>query len=128
MRKRTLLFVIPMVLLLASTLLAHHSFTATYDTAKTVSIQGKVVQFLLRNPHSFLHVAVVNKDKKEEIWNVEWAAAGQLNGSLASTLKAGDLVTIGGNPARDPADMRLRMVNIRRDGETWGFREGETVN
>ena len=116
-----------MALFAVGTLFAHHSFTATYDTGKTVNIQGKVVQFLLRNPHSFLHVAVTNKDKKEEVWNVEWAAAGQLNGTLATSLKAGDLVTIGGNPARDPADLRLRMVNIRRDGETWGTREGEVV-
>jgi hypothetical protein len=126
--KRTITLLVSITLLLAGTLSAHHSFSATYDTTKTVSIQGKVVQFVLRNPHSFLHVAVSNKDNKEEIWNVEWAAAGQLAGTMAGTIKAGDLVTISGNPGRDAADMRLRMVNIKRDGETWGERPGETVN
>jgi uncharacterized protein DUF6152 len=127
--KRTLMFVIPMALLLAGTLYAHHSFSATYDTGKTTSIEGKVVQFLLRNPHSFLHIEVKDKGGKTEVWNVEWAAAGQLNGTIAASIKAGDLVTVNGNPARDPADLRLRMVNIKRtDGESWGFAPGQVVN
>jgi hypothetical protein len=127
--KRTLMFIIPMALLLAGTLSAHHSFSATYDTGKTMSIEGKVVQFLLRNPHSFLHIEVKDKSGKAEVWNVEWAAAGQLNGTIAASIKAGDLVTINGNPARDPADLRLRMVNIKRtDGENWGFSPGQVVN
>ena len=127
--KRTLMFIIPMALLLAGTLSAHHSFTATYDTGKTVSVEGKVVQFLLRNPHSFLHIEVKDKGGKVEVWNIEWAAAGQLNGTIAASIKAGDLVTVNGNPARDPADLRLRMVNIKRtDGESWGFAPGQVVN
>ena len=126
---RRLPFVILSMLLLTGTLFAHHSFSATYDTGKTVNIQGKVVQFLLRNPHSFLHVAVTT-DGKEQVWNVEWAAAGQLSGTIAGSIKAGDPVTITGHPARDPADMRLRMVNVRRtsDGATWGFAAGQFVN
>ena len=125
---RKLLFVIPGTLLLTGTPFAHHSFSATYDTSKTTSIEGTVVQFLLRNPHSFLHVAVT-KDGKEQVWNVEWAAAGQLGGTIAASIKAGDLVTVNGNPARDPADLRLRMVNIKRtDGESWGFAPGQVVN
>lgn len=35
---------------------AHHSFAATYDETKTQTIEGKIVQFLYRNPHSFVHV------------------------------------------------------------------------
>ena len=128
MRSR-LMMVLGALLLVTGTVSAHHSFSATYDTSKTTNIEGKVVQFLLRNPHSFLHVAVM-KDGKEEIWNVEWAAAGQLGGTIASSLKAGDPVKITGNPARDPADMRLRMVNVRRtsDGANWGFAAGQFVN
>ena len=127
--KRILMFVIPMALLLAGTLSAHHSFSATYDTGKTVSVEGKVVQFLLRNPHSFLHIEVKDKEGKVAVYNVEWAAAGQLNGTIASSIKAGDLVTISGNPGRDPADLRLRMVNIKRtDGQSWGFDPGQVVN
>ena len=127
--KRLLMWIVLMGLLPSGTLFAHHSFSATYDTSKTVSIQGTVVQFLLRNPHSFLHVAVT-KDGKEQVWNVEWAAAGQLGGTIATSIKAGDPVTINGNPARDPADLRVRLVNVRRtsDGANWGFAAGQVVN
>jgi len=124
------LIAVLVALSLAGTLFAHHSFSATYNTDQTVTIEGKVAQFLLRNPHSFLHVVAKNKDGKEEIWNVEWAAAGQLAGTFVDSLKAGDPVVIAGNPARDPADMRLRMVTVKRtsDGANWGFRPGQTVN
>ncbi len=127
---RALIVVCASVLLLSASTFAHHSFSATYDLKKTSSVQGKVVQFLMRNPHSFLHVAVKTKDGQEQIWNVEWAAAGQLGGTVAGSLKAGDEVTVTGNPARDPADMRLRMVNLRRtsDGANWGFSAGQVVN
>ena len=127
--RRQLVIVLSSLLLVTGTGFAHHSFSATYDTSKTMNIEGKVVQFLLRNPHSFLHVAVT-KDGQEQIWNVEWAAAGQLGGTIASSLKAGDPVRITGNPARDPADMRLRMMNVRRtsDGANWGFAAGQSVN
>jgi hypothetical protein len=118
--------------LIAGTLYAHHSFTATYDTSKTVTIEGKVTQFLLRNPHSFLHIAVTGKEGKEEAWNIEWAAAGQLGGAgvTRDALKVGDPVVITGNPARDPADQRIRMVTVKRtsDGFNWGFRAGQTVD
>jgi hypothetical protein len=129
--KRTL-FAFIAATLVAGTLYAHHSFTATYDTSKTVTIEGKVTQFLLRNPHSFLHIAVIGKDGKEEAWNIEWAAAGQLGGAgvTRDALKVGDPVVITGNPARDPADQRIRMVTVKRtsDGFNWGFRPGQTVD
>ena len=128
--KRAFMFVALSTLLLApDTSIAHHSFSATYDTGKTTSIEGKVVQFLLKNPHSFLHVSVT-KDGQEQVWNVEWAAAGQLGGTLASSIKPGDPVIVTGNPSRDPAEVRLRMVNVRRtsDGANWGFAAGQFVN
>jgi hypothetical protein len=130
--KRMLIFLFVATSLSSVTMYSHHSFTATYETDKTVTIEGKITQFLLRNPHSFLHITVIDKDGKEQNWNIEWAAAGQLGGAGVSrdSLKAGDAVVITGNPARDPADQRLRMVTVKRtsDGFSWGFRQGQTVD
>jgi hypothetical protein len=129
MKRTFMLFALCSVLLVPERSIAHHSFSATYDTGKTVNIEGKVVQFLLKNPHSFLHVAVT-KDGQEQVWNIEWAAAGQLGGTIASSIKPGDPVIVTGNPSRDPAELRLRMVNVKRttDGANWGFTAGQFVN
>jgi hypothetical protein len=111
---------------------AHHSFAATYHEDKTVSIQGKLVQFLFRNPHSFVHVEAPDENGEIQRWAVEWAGLGQLAGAgiTRETLKYGDVVVITANPGRNPADHRLRMVTLRRpsDGFTWGQQPGQVVD
>ena len=104
--------------------LAHHSFAATYFEDKTQKIEGNLVQFLYRNPHSFVHVEGPDDKGVMQRWAVEWGAGGQLGrqGVTRETLKPGDHVIIVGNPGRNPDDHRLRMVNITRpsDGWKWG--------
>lgn len=111
---------------------AHHSFTATYFEDQTVQIEGKLLQFMFRNPHSFVHVEAPGEDGEMHRWAVEWGGAGQLanQGVTNQTLKPGDVVTITGNPGRNPTDFRLRMRYLRRnsDGFDWGNRPGETFD
>jgi hypothetical protein len=111
---------------------AHHSFTATYFEDRTVEIEGKLLQFMFRNPHSFVHVQAPDENGDLQRWAVEWGGAGQLSsqGVTNQTLRVGDVVTITGNPGRDPKDFRVRMLYLRRnaDGFDWGRRPGETFN
>ena len=111
---------------------AHHSFAATYLENQSVTIEGELVQFVFRNPHSFVHVMVKETDGTMVTYNVEWGGTGQLGGTgvTRETLKAGDVVTITGSPGRNPADHRLRMVSLKRprDGFAWGGKTGETVD
>ena len=64
-------------------------------------------------------------------WVIEWGGAGALQGQgvTRDTLKVGDSVIVTGNPGRDPADHRMRIVTLKRttDGFTWGTRAGERV-
>jgi len=103
---------------------AHHSFAATYFEDKTQKVEGKLVQFLFRNPHSFIQVEAEDETGMVQRYAVEWGAGGQLGrqGVTRDTLKPGDHVIIVGNPGRNPEDHRLRMVNITRpsDGWKWG--------
>ena len=112
--------------------LAHHSFAATYLESQSVTIEGELVQFVFRNPHSFVHVMVTEKDGTMVTYNVEWGGTGQLGGTgvTRETLKAGDFVIITGSPGRNAADRRIRMVSLKRpkDGFTWGGKTGETVD
>jgi Family of unknown function (DUF6152) len=100
---------------------AHHSFPATYFVDQKVSIEGTVVQFLFRNPHSFVHVMAPDKDGVMQRWAVEWGAGGSLASDNISseTLKPGDKVKITGSPARNAADHRLRMSSIERPADHW---------
>lgn len=111
---------------------AHHSFAATYQQSKVIRLEGKVVQFLFRNPHSFIHIEVPDEKGQMQRWAIEWGGAGQLirQGVSADVLKIGDVVIINGGAARNPAIPRLLMINIRRpaDGFEWGRRGGEVVD
>jgi len=122
---RSLLGLILIVGLTASSLRAHHSFAATYAEEKTIKIEGKLVQFNFRNPHSFVQIEVKEENGTVNRWSVEWGGAGQLGaqGLTRDTLRPGDYVVITGHPGRNNnEDHRLRMLEIRRplDGWKWG--------
>jgi hypothetical protein len=108
---------------------AHHSFAATYLEDQSVTIEGELVQFLFRDPHSFVHVVVRERDGSQVRYAVEWTGARQLGmgGVTKDTLKAGDYLVITGRPGREAADHRVRLTSIRRpkDGFGWGNRNGD---
>ncbi|HEU4618791.1 MAG TPA: DUF6152 family protein [Gammaproteobacteria bacterium] len=110
---------------------AHHSFAAVYQPDQTIRIEGEVVQFLFRNPHSVLHVLTTDASGATTRWAVEWQGATQLgaNGVSAQTLRPGDPVIVTGMPGRIEAEHRMLLVTIKRttDGFGWGGREGEVV-
>jgi Family of unknown function (DUF6152) len=110
--------------LVGSRAYAHHSFSATYKDDEKVTVHGKLVQFLFRNPHSFVQVQAPDDKGQMVVWAVEWAAAGQLGkqGVTKDSLKVGDDVIVVGTAGRDPADHRIRMMNITRtaDGSKFG--------
>ena len=108
----------------ATVALAHHSFSATYNESKEQVIEGTIAQFLLRNPHSMLHVMAEDENGVEQRYTIEWAGVSGLAGAgiTRTTLRIGDEVTVRGNPGRNAADHRLRMLSIDRpaDGLHWG--------
>ena len=116
----------------SDTAAAHHSFAATYRESESVTIEGELVQLDFRNPHSFVHVLVKEKDGTTVRYAVEWGGVGQLGqqGVTRETLRNGDRVIITGSPGRNAADRRVRMVTLRRpsDGFTWGQEPGQTVD
>ena len=108
----------------AGAMFAHHSFAATYKEDEKQKIEGTVVQFLFRNPHSFLHVDAPDAKGVMQTWAIEWGAGGQLGrqGVTRDSLKPGDHIIVVGQPGRNPEDHRLRLVSIERpaDGWKWG--------
>jgi len=107
---------------------AHHSFSATYVENQSVTVEGDLVTFELRNPHSFVNLMVKDTSGNMVRYLVEWGSPSQLQGKISrDTLKAGDRVIITGNPARNSDDHRVRLVTLRRpkDGWSWGLAADE---
>ena len=130
--RKTLLFIIAATLLAATAAYAHHSYGATYDTSKEVQVKGKLMQFVFRNPHSFVHVKAPDEKGLQQRWAVEWAGTSQLDsaGVKRDTLRVGDDIVVVGRPSRVAGEYRLLMVSLKRplDGFTWGTRSGEIVD
>jgi hypothetical protein len=130
--RKYLLLISAAILFASSAAFAHHSYAATYDTTKEIKVEGKLVQFELRNPHTFVTVTTKNENGKVERWSVEWAGSSQLanSGVKQETLKIGDSLVIVGNPSRVPGEFRMLMVNLKRplDGFNWGTKPGEKVD
>ena len=120
-------------LMFGATAYAHHSFPATYSANKTIMIEGKVAQFLFRNPHSFLQIDAPDGAGKMQRWSLEWGGANQLTsqGVLKDTLKVGDDLIVTANPARSSENStRALLKAIRRpaDGWSWGSQPGQTFD
>src|SRR5262245_27921687 len=130
--RKTLLSIIAITLLAATAAYAHHSYGATYDTKQEVRLQGKLVQFVFRNPHSFVHIEAPDQNGVQQRWAIEWAGTTQLvnSGVKRDSLRVGDEITVVGRLSRVPGEFRLLMVSLKRplDGFTWGTRAGEVVD
>ena len=104
--------------------LAHHSFSAEYDSTQKVEIQGTVTQFVWRNPHSFMMVDVTDKDGTKKSWTLEWGSVSQLGqySITRTTLKAGDKIVVTGQPARDAAAPRVLIETVKRPADGWEWK------
>src|SRR5919197_5119822 len=109
--RRFVLFAITAALLAGTAAYAHHSYGATYDVSKEVKLQGKLVQFVFRNPHAFVHVQAPDQNGVMQRWAVEWSGTTQLGaaGVNAQTLKVGDEIIMVARPSRVPNEFRALM-------------------
>lgn len=130
MKLKFLGLVMTAVSLSSGTAYAHHSLAATY-LDKEVRLEGKILDLLLRNPHSFLQIEATDENGIVQRWSLEWRSSGQLGqqGIRRDTLKVGDEVTITMNPSRTPGDHRgaLKTLHRKSDGFGWGTNPGETT-
>lgn len=111
---------------------AHHSFAATYDADRTIKIEGRLISFAFRSPHSIATVEAPDEQGKMQRWTVEWGASRQLSaqGITREFFKPGEILIISGNPGRRPEDHTMVMRSLLRpsDGFKWGDRPSEVVD
>jgi hypothetical protein len=82
---------------------AHHSFSAEFDSAKTISLKGNVTKVDWMNPHIWIYMDV--KDDKGAVakWQCEGGPPNTLtrNGWTKDAIHDGDMITIDGTLAKD---------------------------
>lgn len=120
------------LLMAGSVASAHHSYGATYETKKEIKLEGKLAQFVYRNPHSFVHMTAKDEHGEMQRWAVEWSGTSQLanDGVTRESLKVGDAIVVTARPSRVPGEFRVLMVRLIRpsDGFSWGARGGQVVD
>jgi uncharacterized protein DUF6152 len=88
-------------LLIGGPAIAHHG-TGTYDSTKTVTLNGVVTEFAFTNPHAALYFDVKDASGKAVNWAIEMNSPGVLRraGWTKATFKPGDQITITVRPAK----------------------------
>jgi hypothetical protein len=105
-------------LMLAGTAFGHHG-TANYDTEKNVSVKGTVTDFQYVNPHVLIYMDVKDESGKVVKWQGELTSPNRLerSGWHKDTIKPGDVVTIGGYPAKSGSPEIWILKVIGPDGQ-----------
>ena len=97
---------------LAGPLCAHHG-TAAYDTEKSLTLKGVVTSFEFINPHAEIRVDVADENGRTVNWLAETNNPNRLarRGWNRNLLKAGDVITIVGNPVKS-GNPNLRLTKV----------------
>jgi len=100
---------------------AHHPVAPMYVEDQTQTVEGNIVEFVLRNPHSFIYLDSLGEKGQTTRWTIEWVAGLQLNrqGVTSKTLNLGDHLVITGLPARNAQEHRLWLRTITRPNDGW---------
>jgi hypothetical protein len=128
MQIRHFLFAIPLAFAPVEQASAHHSF-AMFDQTRQVTVTGKVKEFEWVNPHSWIHLLVVNpKTNKAEEYSFEMGGTlrSVRDGWKADTIKPGDTLTVTMLPLKDGSRGGMYFGALLANGKQLG-RSGPAV-
>ena len=100
--------------------LAHHSFAAEFDAAKSISITGKVTELRWSNPHAHIYVDVADGSGTAVPWDFELGSPNALarRGWSRTSLKPGDTITVSGYLAKSVPHLANARSVVLADGRT----------
>ena len=104
MRLTTTLILNGAVFVLAATAAhAHHAFSTEFSVDHPVEFEGKVTKVELINPHSWIHVEVIDENGEAVTWMIEGGSPNALvrRGITKSSIPIGSELIVRGYQARD---------------------------
>jgi hypothetical protein len=106
------------LLALTSAALAHHSYSAEFDTTKPVKLSGVLTKIEWANPHIWIYLDVKDDTGKVTNWGFSASPPGMLTrrGITRNSLKLGEMLTISGHRAKDGSNNASGNVVTFADG------------
>ena len=97
---------------------AHHSISRHYQRNNEITIEGAVVDVLLRNPHSQIRIEVTDASGEPQLWTLELDEVEDMadQGIVAGTLRQDDVIIVFGYPARDGSNAMF-VEELRRPSD-----------
>jgi hypothetical protein len=131
MRSKVLAFALTAIVLVAGSMpvLAHHSFSAEFDSTKNVTLTGTITQVKWQNPHVYFYIDV--KDAvtgKVTNYGCEMGSPNGVlgNGLSRNALKVGMVVSLNGSLAKNGTPtVNARTVTV--DGKPYNAASSEGV-
>lgn len=106
---------------LSGAALAHHAFATEFDVERPVELNGVVSKVEMINPHSWIHIDVVDDSGRTTTWMIEGGSPNALyrRGITKDSVPIGAELYVFGYQARDGG---LRAV-----GRTITFADGSSL-
>ena len=102
---------------------AHHAFATEFDVNRPVEIKGKVTKVELINPHSWIHVSVVDDKGNTVEWMIEGGSPNALvrKGINKNSIPIGSDLVIRGYGTRDGSNKAVGRDIMFADGRALFF-------
>ena len=110
-----------LLLVAASSAVAHHAFNAEFDANKPVKFKGTITKMQWVNPHAWIYVNVKKADGTIEEWMIETGTPNTLlrRGFTKQSLLPGTEITVDGYQSKDGS--------LRANGRDLTLPNGQTL-
>jgi len=119
-----------LILLAPAAVLAHHAYTAEFDTTKPVKLTGVLTRLEWSNPHIWIYLDVKDDQGQVTNWGFSASPPGMLTrrGITKNSLKTGEVFTISGHRAKDGSNNASGNIVKFADGRDARIGQDQALN